>query len=693
MTSNSNLMARFSGLKLALKALQQLGPVQLGLYGLYQVGSRTGHFDRTLTSALKRLDKLEGDKHQGIHPCLAGLPDRLSLLEQIGSGVDQLYKEADEIVKGSVRLFGGQPVPLELSLPGQLKNWMEYEKRADLIHDRDIKVIWEPGRFGWACKLAMAYHLSNDEQYAKSYWLYTERFLLNNPPCLGPHWSSAQEVAIRLVVLAFATQVFIQSKHTTSERLENIAKAIAIHAERIHPTLVYARSQNNNHLITEALGLYTASALLPEHPLSARWHKLGWKWLRYAFRTQISADGTYTQHSTNYHRLMLQSALWAFAVHDHSFPNEPIPLDISTLLKISTHWLWKLVDPDNGRVPNLGHNDGAYILPLTVCPYHDYRPVILAAARTFLHADLIPSGLWDDMTSWLHLRQDEFQKVDELRSWRSLTHPNGLSTQPPHVLINPNNGSWATLRVATFQSRPAHADQLHVDLWWQGLNLAQDPGTYLYNSPPPWENSLTSSLVHNTVVIDGREFMQRAGRFLYLDWAQARIVASQSTSEDGCESITAQHDGYRKIGVVHSRKLILHPDGHWEIRDQLDGTPNHNHTARLHWLLPDWEYEVLGPTIEKGYPAYEIRLKSPRGWVRLKMGMMSLHENKLPRQAMKFQLARAGMSLVGTGPVLPITGWTSPTYGDKIPALACIIETNQTLPIELKSEWIFPSEI
>ena len=692
MISTPHRMNQFSRIKLAFKALFQLGSSQLGLYALYQLGLRTGHYERSLTSALARLDKLDYGMPIKIHACLNGLPDHKSLLEQIGPQVDQLYTEANEIITGDVRLFGGQPVPLELTLSGQLENWTKYARGNNRLRNRDIKFIWEPGRFGWACKLAMAYHLSNDEQYAQSFWVYTERFLNSNPPYLGPHWSSAQEVAIRLVALSFALQVFARSKHTTPDRHETIAKAISIHAERIPPTLVYARSQNNNHLITEALGLYTASAVLPEHALAPRWHTLGWEWLKHAFRTQISSDGAYTQHSTNYHRLMLQAALWVHAVHDHSFMNEPFPPDVATLLQHATLWMWKLVDPETGRVPNLGHNDGAYILPLTVCPFHDYRPVIHAAAQSFLQTELLPSGPWDDMASWLRLPTGQSPKEAGLNFWHQASHPEGVNSQPPYVLVNHKNGSWATLQVATFSSRPAHADQLHLDLWWRGLNLAQDPGTYLYNSPPPWENSLTSALVHNTVVVDGMEFMQRAGRFLYLDWAQASVISKQSLSEEGSESMTAQHNGYRGLDIVHSRTVTTHVDGHWEIIDRLDGPPDHPHTARLHWLLPDWVYEIHEPSGDTDFSAYEISIQSPYGWVKLRMGTTSLQKNKLPQQVMTFQLVRVGTVLVGPGTALPITGWTSPTYGDKIPALACIIEFTQTLPILLKSEWILPSE-
>jgi hypothetical protein len=677
---------------IAFKALRELGSNQLGLYALYQVGLQTGHYQRQLNSSLGRLNELNRRPHLNLHSCLSHLPDRDTMLELLGDKLDQLIEHADEIVSMKVRLFGSQPVPLILTPLRPLTNWTKYARGNDQLDGQDIKFIWEPGRFGWACTLGMAYHLTGYQRYAEAFWLNTEHFLDSNPPYMGPQWSSAQEVAIRLVALAFALQVFTQYNQASPEQIENLAKTIAIHAERIPPTLVYARSQNNNHLITEALGLYTASALLPEHPQAPKWHKLGWDWLQYAFRTQITTDGTYIQQSTNYHRLMLQAALWAFAVHDHSFSNEPIPQEIASRLDASTGWLWKLIDPETGRVPNLGHNDGAYILPLTVCPYHDYRPVIHAAAQTFLHSNLAPEGCWNDMSQWLCAPANPTRTEVRVDFWRSASTSKILSTQPPNIIQNHKNGSWATLRVARFHSRPAHADQLHLDLWWHGLNIAQDPGTFLYNAPPSWNNSLTSAFVHNTVVADGQEFMLQAGRFLYLDWAQARVIATQTALDGSFEALTAQHDGYRKIRVLHTRKVTICDDGHWEVIDHLDGPSGSIHSARLHWLLPDWEYEVQDSTKINNLPGYEIRINSPFGWVSLKISASSFLKDMHPIQRNNFQVARAGKLLQGTGAISPITGWTSPTYGDKIPALACILEISQSLPIELKTEWILPNE-
>ena len=411
-------MSQISRIKLVFKAISQLGPGQVGLYSIYRLGLITGHYDRSLRVALKKLESMEGSNRFKIKPCLTGLPDRNIILEQVGSQVDNIFEEADEIVNGYIRMFGGQPVRLDLTLQEPLENWTKYELGSNLIVGKDIKYIWEQGRFGWALKLAMAFHLSKDEKYAEAFWQYTEQFLASNPPFMGPHWVSAQEVAIRLVAIAYASQIFTISPKTTPERLEKIARTVAIHAERIPPTMVYARSQSNNHLISEAMGLYTASAVLPDHPLAPKWHKLGKEWMKNAFLTQITGDGTYTQHSTNYHRLMLQAALWIFSVHESSFMNEPITPELFSRLKASTDWLWKLVDPDTGQVPNLGHNDGAYIMPLTVCPYQDYRPVLHAAARLFHEINLVPHGPWDDMATWIRIPIKQSQKEVGLNYWR-----------------------------------------------------------------------------------------------------------------------------------------------------------------------------------------------------------------------------------------------------------------------------------
>ncbi len=87
-----------------------------------------------------------------------------------------------------------------------------------------------------------------------------------------------------------------------------------------------------------------------------------------------------------------------------------------------------------------------------------------------------------------------------------------------------SESDWAVIRATAYKNRPFQADQLHVDLWQNGQNILMDAGTFSYNASSPWDNSLAGAFVHNTATIDGEDQMTRAGRFLWLDWAQGRTT-------------------------------------------------------------------------------------------------------------------------------------------------------------------------
>jgi len=374
---------------LLYKILRDLGPEQTGLYALYKLSLRLGLFRNA-------------PRPQTTERCLLITdhflpPSRESILAALGSeGKRALLREANEIAAGRVRLFGGDPVELNLASSAPLRHWADYETGRAAV-DGDIKFIWEPARFGWATVLARAYYVSGREKFAESFWNHFETFASANPAYQGPNWISAQEAALRVIAWTFCLPLLRESESTTEPRLRAMGEAIALHAERIPPTLIYARSQNNNHLLSEAAGLITAASVLPNHPHAKRWKSLGEKWFNRGLEKQIDSYGEYSQHSANYHRLMLQLALWVGQIGNLTYG----PLARKNLSRAS-HWLASMLDSESGGVPNLGANDGAYILPLTVCPFADYRPVVQASARAFLNYDL-PGGVWDEMSLWFGL--------------------------------------------------------------------------------------------------------------------------------------------------------------------------------------------------------------------------------------------------------------------------------------------------
>jgi hypothetical protein len=677
---------RFS---ISLKALRELGSRKLVLFALYKAGLRIGYFKWGIGSEVESRKK-PGYLPSPIHPIL-DLPEPDKLLAIIGSkGLSQLIVEADEIVDGRVRLFGGNPIPLNLTPPGELTHWMDYALGKPAFHKHpgtqtsnlpisDIKFIWEPARFGWTFTLGRAYYLTGDERYPEAFWRYFERFWQANPVNQGPNWESAQEVALRLIAFVFAVQIFASSNQSTDDKKSKIAESIANHAARISPTLIYARSQNNNHLLSEAAGLITASLALAEHPQSKRWSELGWKWFRRGLQTQIDNNGAYMQHSTNYHRLMLQLVLWVNWISSKMHESgqrvsgnlRPVILN----LQHATRWLLALSDPESGRVPNLGPNDGAYIMPLTVQPFYDYRPVLQAASQVFLGEAAFEGGAWDEMSLWFVSKQSSGTGNQSI----SVSHPK-KDVDSPSVLRAAH--SWAYLRTAHFYDRPGHADQLHLDLWWRGLNIAQDAGTFLYNADYPWDNALTHTAVHNTVVVDNHQQMTPAGRFLYLDWAQADILECEQAQDGSWGRIAAAHDGYQRYGIRHVRSVSFQKGDSWLVEDHIqpiaaDITQSAAHKVRLQWLLPDWDWKVDASSST-------IEIQTPYGWVALSVNCQTAPLN--------LQLVRAGELLYGDGDVHPTWGWVSPTYGIKLPALSFVVTVVSPLPMMLNSDWRFPSE-
>ena len=666
-------------LTIIIKAAWQLGLEQTGCLAWYRIGLLSGLCKR-LTPGNPQPLNLE------FQP-LFELPSPKDLTMALGDeGRRELLVQAQEVVDGQVRLFGDEPVPLILNLAPMankkgnasttdkaetssqipaLQHWTDYELNPSLIAPflgemADVKFLWEPARFGWAFILGRAWNITRDEHFAQAFWEYTEAFLQTNPPCLGPNWVSGQEVAIRLMALAWCRQVFDGSLQSSPERKAWLNAAIAAHAVRLPASLAYARSQNNNHLLSEAAGLLSAGLALPGHPQSARWRRLGWKWLKRGFYRQIDAYGEHSQHSSNYQRLVLQLALWVkslSALHGLALPRK-----VKESLSLATHWLLSILDPQSGEVPNLGGNDGALIFPLTTCPQADHRPVLQAAARAFLGYTL-PCGAWDEMALWFNQPPSRTDLMTE--------------RYPGDAILGRH--SWAYLRAARLRNRPSHADQLHLDLWWRGLNIARDTGTYLYNVDPPWDNALAGTRLHNTLTVDGQDQMTPVGRFLFLDWAQAKSRQVIEADEAILQRSLAWHDGYHRLGVRHERQVTGFRDERWLVEDRLlfIKVRHPQRTFRLHCLLPDWEWRL-----ENENEGWQLGLKSPQGWITLVISC--------DQPGASFSLSRAGVSLFGPEKPQEIDGWYSPTYGLKQPALSLACQVDSQADVNFTSQFLFP---
>ena len=105
--------------------------------------------------------------------------------------------------------------------------------------------------------------------------------------------------------LAMASVIMGQHKCTTKTLLD----FIKAHLARIAPTISYAIAQDNNHGTSEAAALFMGGSWLVENgdEDGERWCQQGRKWLANRAKHLIDADGSFSQYSTTYHRVMLDT--------------------------------------------------------------------------------------------------------------------------------------------------------------------------------------------------------------------------------------------------------------------------------------------------------------------------------------------------------------------------------------------------
>jgi hypothetical protein len=549
---------------------------------------------------------------------------------------------ADALQRGTFTYFEGQPVALGLPpdwhanpFTGQRapadRHWSEIGDFAS----GDIKLIWEVNRFGFTYALVRAYWRTRDEHYAELFWQLVEDWRKHNPPYRGPNWKCGQEASFRVMAWCFGLWGFLSAQATTAERVSDLAQLLAVSGQRIAGNFPYALSQRNNHGISEALGLWTIGTLFPEFAASSHWQQQGQAALEQQARQLIYDDGSFAQHSVNYHRLMLHDYVWVLRLAELN--HVPFSPALHERVRQAGEWLYQIQDEATGRLPNYGQNDGALILPLTNADYRDFRPVLQGARYLTARTGTYEAGLWDEELLWLF-------GPEALTTARQAPHRDDFTAPIGGYYTLRGPDSFVFMRGAEFRHRPGQADMLHVDVWWHGQNVACDAGTYSYHASAPWNNSLSGTAYHNTVMVDDCDQMSRAGKFLWLPWLHGRV---RSMGHEGALAYwEGEHDGYARLKppVSQRRGVIRLPEDVWIVLDDLQSAGSHAY--RLHWLLPDVPYDWNGEN--------QLALHLPDGRYLIETGVIS----------------GTSVSSVARASDDSARGWRAPTYFSREPAVS-----------------------
>lgn len=469
-----------------------------------------------------------------------------------GSIISIADKAIDGIINGfsSIELNYGNPINWHLN------PLTEMESKRDVKWYRipdfnpkigDIKVIWEASRLTHFLYFCRAYLITGNLKYYKAFSSQLKDWLVNNPYSYGANYKCGQEAALRMINVLITYAVFRSCELITEDDKYNIIKLVEGSYKKVLSNFFYAhKCIKNNHTFSEILGLIIGAWCCEDESTVQKSYLL----MDEEIKKQFLNDGGYTQYSFNYQRFTLQVIECLYKISEKT----DLYIAEKDRIKNSVHLLYQVQDED-GDVPNYGSNDGALIFPLTTCEYRDYRPVLNTIYALSEGKRLYEYGDYDEELLWFG-NKIEYPNANIIRK-SCCFGESGFYTFR-------HEGGFLMICLQEFKYRPSHMDQLHIDLWHNGVNIMCDSGTYSYASKIG--NELSYTAAHNTVKVSDVEQMNKNGAFLVTNWTKRKDVTYDGEDFSGTME--------SKNGYKHKRGIKATEHGYM-VYDEVYGNVNY----------------------------------------------------------------------------------------------------------------------
>lgn len=454
----------------------------------------------------------------------------------------------------------------------------------------DIKYVWEKSRFTYLHSI-IRYDYHFDKDHSEFVFTEIENWIDANPINQGPNWKCSQEISLRLFNWMYAL-IFYKNSNCLSKSLwEKIQNTIFWSLHHIFHHINFSRiAVRNNHAITETLALTVSEMLFPYIPETKKWAKKGRKWFEKEVNYQIYNDGTFLQFSMNYNRVLVQLLSFGIAITEKN--KKIFSKNVYAKAYKTVNFLFQCMQIENGYLPNYGNNDGALFFQFSNKDYRDYRPQV-----NTLHRILTGSKLFDDHNinedyNWAQNESQLNYKFDPLKQEIGV-----LSFTIGGYYICRTLTSFSFIRCGNHKDRPAHADNLHLDIWVNGKNVLRDSGTYKYNTSKNISNYFTGSSSHNTVVVNEESQMLKGSNFIWYYWTQCNNAYWGETADYYIFKGKIKAYTHLNKKATHFREVIISKKSEeWIVKDEIKNLENFSKRQVWHG---DFEYLKFNNTENK----------------------------------------------------------------------------------------------
>jgi hypothetical protein len=487
----------------------------------------------------------------------------------LSSKLEQSYQA---VVSGKLSFFSNLEITLGLNY-----DWItnpdtgyRYDEKAHWLDIQDfdskagdIKYVWEPSRFSHLYTI-IRYDHATGKDCSKQVFSQIDSWMNANEINRGPNFKCSQEISLRALNWIFAIYYYKNSPYLTEELFSKIQHYLFWQIDHVYQNIDFSRiAVRNNHAITETLALYIVGILFPQFPNADRWRKNGKRWFEEEISYQVFEDGTFLQYSMNYHRVVIQLLTWGIRLAELN--NDPFSRVVYERAEKSFKFLESSMNPESGWLPNYGPNDGALFFKFGDEHFRDYRPQLEALAHTlklnWLHTNHQDS-LWYGLSSKDSARTSSTAKSEMFK----------FQDSGYYMFKTPD--SFTFLRCGDHRTRPTQADNLHLDIWFKGLNIFHDGGSYKYNAPEIDSKYFRGTESHNTVMLNNFDQMQRGSRFMWFYWTQSEKVKNYEDDQYFFFEGTIKSFQYLSKEIRHTRKVKIHKFALiWEIEDFVANKP------------------------------------------------------------------------------------------------------------------------
>ncbi len=515
----------------------------------------------------------------------------------------------------------------------------------------NVKLTWEKSRHHHLTVLAVGYHLTGEEKYAKEVIAQIQSWIDQNPYLVGVNWTHPLEQGIRLISWVWCERLLRSSK--SYDKLFHKDSKIwdSVYQHQLFIENTYSRgSSANNHLIGEMAGLYISSTVWPWFDKSKHWQNLAKNSLEKEIVKQTFDSGVNKELAFSYHIFVLE--FYLLSLFEANQAGDSFSTKTEDLLRKMVNAIPQMTDM-GGNLPNYGDGDEGMAIQLQ--SLEERRDDWLLQLGDFLLGTRTSTHQRPKLPVLLSNQEDSLPTNHSLPVLKSSI---GFEDAGIFVMSEQRNTDDELFVVADagplgFLSIAAHghADALSFTMSYGGIPFFIDPGTYVYHTDFKWRKYFRGTSAHNTITVEGLDQSEQAGAFLWTDKAETFVEKWDSKNN----ILEARHDGYKKrLDVIHHRKFELNESG-LSITDKLTGNQVSSAEQRFH-LHPDCELKEI-----------------PNGY---------LIQNK--EKKLQIELPHDWMSRVAVGE--QNAGWYSPSFNKKVESPTIIVtKQNIELPVKIKT--------